>query len=190
MPASPSDGHTAPNRSAEAKPRSLGAAGRLLVCPHTRVRGSSDQRAPRPETTPRLAHRVLASPGLVLIAIQQLRAASLCSIPLEHVRGHQNSLTLTTTLPSCQAPQLDRSRFPAKKVCRHVHRPNMVRPNCTISMNYRKSVYDPVFRCRIDGGARAGTTYVRVVICAWLKEARREPARVPTTSRTRPFFAT
>src|ERR1700736_1338984 len=34
---------------------------------------SSGQCEPRPETIPRLAHRALASPGLALIAIQQLR---------------------------------------------------------------------------------------------------------------------
>ena len=34
---------------------------------------SSDRSAPRPETTPRLACRVLAPPGLALIAIQVLR---------------------------------------------------------------------------------------------------------------------
>src|SRR4029077_13561836 len=34
---------------------------------------SSDRCAPRPETTPRLACRVLAPPGLVLIAVQVLR---------------------------------------------------------------------------------------------------------------------
>src|SRR5207244_9326204 len=34
---------------------------------------SSDRCAPRPETTPRLACRVLAPPGLALIAIQELR---------------------------------------------------------------------------------------------------------------------
>src|SRR6516225_5111315 len=38
---------------------------------------------------------------------------------LEHVRDHQNSLTDTTALPSCQAPQLGCSRFAAKKVYRH-----------------------------------------------------------------------
>jgi len=34
---------------------------------------SSDRCAPRPETTPRLAHRVFVMPGLALIAIQPLR---------------------------------------------------------------------------------------------------------------------
>src|SRR5215813_782407 len=38
---------------------------------------SSDRRAPRPETTPRLACRVLAPPGLALIAIQPLRKLGL-----------------------------------------------------------------------------------------------------------------
>src|SRR6267142_2418361 len=34
----PADGQTAPNTSAEAKPRSFGATGRPPVCPDTRVR--------------------------------------------------------------------------------------------------------------------------------------------------------
>src|SRR6516165_11733559 len=38
---------------------------------------SSDRRAPRPETTPQLACRVLAPPGLALIAIQPLRKLGL-----------------------------------------------------------------------------------------------------------------
>src|SRR6516165_1774267 len=38
---------------------------------------------------------------------------------LEHVRDHQNSLTDTAALPSCQAPQLGCSGFAAKKVYRH-----------------------------------------------------------------------
>src|ERR1700720_1414511 len=39
--------------------------------------------------------------------------------PLEHVRDHQNPLAHTSPLAACQAPQLRRSRFAAKKVCRH-----------------------------------------------------------------------
>jgi hypothetical protein len=39
--------------------------------------------------------------------------------PLEQVRDHQNPLADTPALASCQAPQLGRPRFAAKKVCRH-----------------------------------------------------------------------
>src|ERR1700738_339689 len=35
--------------------------------------------------------------------------------PLEHVRDHQNPLADTPALASCQAPQLGRPRFAAKK---------------------------------------------------------------------------
>src|SRR6266481_487282 len=43
--------------------------------------------------------------------------------PLEHVRDHQNPLADTPALASCQAPQLGRPRFAAKKVCRHTPSP-------------------------------------------------------------------
>src|SRR5215472_8690730 len=42
---------------------------------------------------------------------------------LKHVRDHQNPLTDTTALLSCQAPQFDRPRFAAKKVYRHPQSP-------------------------------------------------------------------
>src|ERR1700757_1638288 len=47
--------------------------------------------------------------------------------PLEHVGDHQNPLAHTPALTSCQAPQLGRPRFTAKKVSRHPHPPTMVR---------------------------------------------------------------
>src|ERR1700730_1552105 len=43
--------------------------------------------------------------------------------PLAHVRDHQNPLADTPALASCQAPQLGRPRFAAKKVCRHTPSP-------------------------------------------------------------------
>src|ERR1700756_1909838 len=43
--------------------------------------------------------------------------------PLEHVRDHQNPLADPPALASCQAPQLSRPRFAAKKVCRHTSSP-------------------------------------------------------------------
>src|SRR5690348_9968800 len=43
--------------------------------------------------------------------------------PLEHVRDHQNPLADPPALASCQAPQLGRPRFAAKKVCRHTSSP-------------------------------------------------------------------
>src|SRR6266404_7213361 len=43
--------------------------------------------------------------------------------PLEHVCDHQNPLADTPALVSCQAPQLRRPRFAAKKVCRHTPSP-------------------------------------------------------------------
>src|SRR5258705_11539090 len=43
--------------------------------------------------------------------------------PLKHVRDHQNPLADTPALASCQAPQLGRPRFAAKKVCRHTPSP-------------------------------------------------------------------
>src|SRR6266481_2350218 len=43
--------------------------------------------------------------------------------PLEHVGDHQNPLADTPALASCQAPQLGRPRFAAKKVCRHTPSP-------------------------------------------------------------------
>src|SRR5882762_1802510 len=43
--------------------------------------------------------------------------------PLEHVRDHQSPLADTPALASCQAPQLGRPRFAAKKVCRHTPSP-------------------------------------------------------------------
>src|ERR1700751_4427893 len=43
--------------------------------------------------------------------------------PLEHVRDHQNPLADPPALASCQAPQLGRRRFAAKKVCRHTSSP-------------------------------------------------------------------
>src|SRR3954454_2327485 len=46
--------------------------------------------------------------------------------PLEHVGDHQNPLAHTPVLTSCQAPQLRRPRFAAKKVSRHSHPPMMV----------------------------------------------------------------
>src|SRR5262249_5979281 len=48
---------------------------------------------------------------------------------LEHVRDHQNSLTDTTALSSCQAPQLGRPRFAAKKVYRHPRSPQTWYPS-------------------------------------------------------------
>src|SRR6476619_663850 len=62
--------------------------------------------------------------------------------PLEQVRDHQNPLADTPVLVPCQAPQLRRPRFAAKKVCWHRHPPNMVRlPNhSTTSGNPRKPV--------------------------------------------------
>src|ERR1700738_5189486 len=63
--------------------------------------------------------------------------------PLEHVRDHQNPLADTPALVPCQAPQLCRPRFAAKKVCCHrPSPPNMVRlPNhSTTSGNPRKPV--------------------------------------------------
>src|SRR6478672_4095399 len=65
--------------------------------------------------------------------------------PLEHVRDHQNPLADTPALVPCQAPQLCRPRFAAKKVCCHrPSPPNMVRlPNhSTTSGNPRKPVLD------------------------------------------------
>src|SRR4029077_19935704 len=43
--------------------------------------------------------------------------------PLEHVRDHHNPLADTPALASCQAPQLGRPRFAAKKPCRHTPSP-------------------------------------------------------------------
>src|ERR1700740_802432 len=43
--------------------------------------------------------------------------------PLEHVGDHQNPLADPPALASCQAPQLGRPRFAAKKVCRHTSSP-------------------------------------------------------------------
>src|ERR1700682_6060527 len=43
--------------------------------------------------------------------------------PLGHVRHHQNPLADTPALASCQAPQLGRPRFAAKKVCWHTPSP-------------------------------------------------------------------
>src|SRR6516165_542597 len=61
---------------------------------------------------------------------------------LKHVRDHQNPLTDTTALLSCQAPQLGRPRFAAKEVCRHPHPPNMVLflIDSTTSGDHRKPV--------------------------------------------------
>src|SRR6201981_1886781 len=51
----------------------LGLPAGCRVAPTPGSDCSSDRCAPRPETTPRLACRVLAPPGLALIAIQVLR---------------------------------------------------------------------------------------------------------------------
>src|SRR6202023_2343347 len=56
---------------------------------------SSDRCAPRPETTPRLACRVLAPPGLALIAIQALRKRRL-----------RRRIGLRVARPRCQPTQL------------------------------------------------------------------------------------
>src|SRR5690349_6898559 len=62
--------------------------------------------------------------------------------PLEHVGDHQNPLPHTPAFPSCQAPQLRRPRFAAKKISRHPHPPNMVcsPDHSTTSGDHRKSV--------------------------------------------------
>src|SRR5262249_18476766 len=69
----PCDWHTAqthrPTRSPG--PWVLSVACRFAPTPGSEY--SSDRCAPRPETTPRLAYRALAPPGLALIAIQALR---------------------------------------------------------------------------------------------------------------------
>src|SRR6516164_2598818 len=48
---------------------------------------------------------------------------------LEHVGDHQNPLADTPTLVSCQAPQLGRPRFAAKKVYRHPPSPKTWYPS-------------------------------------------------------------
>jgi hypothetical protein len=62
--------------------------------------------------------------------------------PLEQVRDHQNPLADTPALVPCQAPQLRRPRFAAKKYAGIAYPPNMVRlPNhSTTSGNPRKPV--------------------------------------------------
>src|SRR5467141_2452261 len=87
--------------------------------------------------------------------------------PLEHVCDHQNPLADTPALASCQAPQLGRPRFAAKKVCRHTPSPpNMVRLliNSTTSGDHWKPVLygSPEIsgrECRFDLGHIIGATY-------------------------------
>src|SRR6476620_6431609 len=66
--------------------RNRGPSARLAGCRFAPTLGSgcfSGRCEPRPETTPRLAYRVLARPGLALIAIQELRKRRLrCRVGL------------------------------------------------------------------------------------------------------------
>src|SRR5580704_14147909 len=69
----PCDGQTAPNNRPRRSRDLLAPPAGCRFAPTPGSGCSSGQCEPRPETRPRLAHRALASPGLALIAIQQLR---------------------------------------------------------------------------------------------------------------------
>src|SRR5580700_11256331 len=69
----PCDGQTAPNNRPRRSRDLLAPPADCRFAPIPGSSCSSGQCEPRPETRPRLAHRALASPGLALIVIQELR---------------------------------------------------------------------------------------------------------------------
>src|ERR1700693_3270313 len=69
----PCDRQTAPTNRPKRRRDLLAPPAGCRFAPIPGSSCSSGQCEPRPETIPRLAHRALASPGLALIAIQELR---------------------------------------------------------------------------------------------------------------------
>src|ERR1700757_586649 len=85
--------------------------------------------------------------------------------PLEHVGDHQNPLAHTPALTSCQAPQLCRPRFTAKKVSRHPHPPNDgTLPSITLPhLEITGSQYNSTGHCVVLAGPGSGKTKTLVL---------------------------
>src|SRR6266566_5474908 len=97
----PSDGQTAPTHRPRRSRDPLARPAGCRFAPTPGSGSSSGRCEPRPETRPRLAYRVLAPPGLALIAIQQLRKRRL-----------RRRIGLRVARTRCQPTQLDPMQQP------------------------------------------------------------------------------